>query len=125
MRPPWTSTTLPIAIFDEGAEPGVADLAARFSGSPTFTVVAVLNNGQPVDSLIDSRQVQKVLVIDRCFTRDLLTHQPAPVELILDGCNSNTALLTEGYASAITWTTSHRGLPTVYPVSLAAALVSP
>ena len=68
---------VPIAIYDEDLSQASRDLAARFSGSPTFTVVAVLESGQPINSLIDSRQVQMVLVIDRRFTRNLLTHQPA------------------------------------------------
>ena len=104
---------VPIAIYDQDRSQASRDLVARFSGSPTFTVVATLDSGQPIDALIDSRQVQMVLVIDRRFTRDLLTHQPAPVQLILDGRNSNTALLIEGYAStilndfALAWTGSH------------------
>ena len=90
---------VPIAIYDQDRSQASRDLVARFSGSPTFTVVAALDSAQRIDALIDSRQVQMVLVIDRRFTRDLLTHQPAPVQLILDGRNSNTALLIEGYAS--------------------------
>ena len=103
----------PIAIYDQDRSQPSRDLVARFSGSPTFTVVATLDNAQPIDALINSRRVQMVLVIDRRFTRDLLTHQPAPVQLILDGRNSNTALLIEGYAStilndfALAWAASH------------------
>ena len=106
---------VPIAVYDQDRSQASRDLTARFSGSPTFNVVATLDSGQPIDSLIDSRQVQMVLVIDRRFTRNLLTHQPAPVQLILDGRNSNTALLIEGYAStvlndfALAWTVSHGG----------------
>ena len=40
-------------------------------------------------------------MIDPRFTRDLLTGQPAPVQAILDGRNSNTALVIEGYVNAI------------------------
>ena len=106
---------VPIAVYDQDRSQPSRDLTARFSGSPTFNVVATLDSGQPIDSLIDSRQVQMVLVIDRRFTRNLLTRQPAPVQLILDGRNSNTALLIEGYAStilndfALAWTVSHGG----------------
>jgi ABC-2 type transport system permease protein len=106
---------VPIAIWDQDHSQASRDLIARFSGSPTFTVEAVLDSGQRIDALIDSRQVQMVLVIDRRFTRDLLTRQPAPVQLILDGRNSNTALLVEGYAStvvndfALAWAAAHGG----------------
>lgn len=108
---------VPIAIYDQDHSSTSRDLVARFSGSPTFAVVATLDSGERIDALIDSRQVQMVLVIDRRFTRDLLTHQPAPVQIIVDGRNSNTALLIEGYANSIlrdfafAWTAAHGGPP--------------
>ncbi len=104
---------VPIAIYDQDRSQASRDLVARFLGSPIFTVDAVLNSGQRIDALIDSGQVQMVLVIDRRFTRDLLTDRPAPVQVIVDGRNSNTALLIEGYANIIlndfslAWGTTH------------------
>jgi ABC-2 type transport system permease protein len=108
---------VPIAIYDQDHSQASRDLVARFSGSPTFTVEAMLDSGQPIDALIDSRQVQMVLVIDRRFTRDLFIHQLAPVQIIVDGRNSNTALLIEGYANtilsdyALAWGAAHGAPP--------------
>ena len=64
---------VPIAIYNQDHSQASRDLVARFSGSPTFKVEAMLDSGQRIDALIDSRQVQMVLVIDPRFTRDLLT----------------------------------------------------
>lgn len=92
---------VPIAIYNQDRSQASRELVAQFSGSSAFSVDAMLQNGRRVDALIDSRQVQMVLVIDRRFTRDLFTHQPAPVQVIVDGRNSNTALLIAGYANTI------------------------
>ncbi|MDX2482707.1 MAG: ABC transporter permease [Pseudodonghicola sp.] len=92
---------VPIAIYDQDRGEASRDLVARFAGSPTFTVVDTLNSRRRIDALIDSRQVQMVLVIDPRFSRNLLTKQQAPVQLIVDGRNSNTALLISGYANTI------------------------
>lgn len=106
---------VPIAIYDQDPSQPSRDLVAQFSGSPTFTIKEILNSGQRINALIDSRQVEMVMVIDRRFTRDLLTHRPATVQLILDGRNSNTALLISGYANsivndfALTWASVHSG----------------
>ena len=92
---------VPVAIYDQDPSGASRDLVARFLGSPTFRLVAMLHSDRRINDLIDSRKVSMVLVIDRRFTRDLLTHQPAPVQAIVDGRNSNTALLIESYANTI------------------------
>ena len=92
---------VPVAIYDQDQSAASRDLVARFLGAPSFQLVAMLRSSRRIDALLDSRRVQLVLVIDRRFTRDLLTGQPAPVQAIVDGRNSNTALLIEGYANTI------------------------
>lgn len=107
---------VPIAVYDQDRSAASRDLIAHFAGSPVFQQVASLRSAQDIAPLIDSRQVAMVLSIDRRFTRDLLRHRPAPVQLIVDGRNSNTALLTLGYANTIItdfsigWMRAHGGL---------------
>lgn len=106
---------VPIAIYDQDGSEASRDLIARFAGSPTFTVKAVLRSGERLDELIDSRRVEAVVAIDRRFSRNLYTGRPAPVQLIIDGRNSNTGLLVEGYAGTIltdfslAWAARHGG----------------
>ena len=92
---------VPVAIYDQDPSGASRDLVAHFLGSPTFRLVAMLHSERRINDLIDSRKASLVLVIDRRFTRDLLTHQPASVQAIVDGRNSNTALLIESYANTI------------------------
>ena len=91
----------PIAIYNQDTGEASRDLVARFLGAPTFRLAATLRSSQEIDELIDSRKVALALVIDPRFTRDLLTGRPAPAQAILDGRNSNTALVIEGYVNAI------------------------
>ncbi len=104
---------VPVAIYDQDPSAASRDLVARFLGAPTFRLVAMLHSDRRINALIDSRQAALVLVIDRRFTRDLLTGRPAPVQAIVDGRNSNTALLIEGYANTIltdfslAWSAAH------------------
>jgi drug efflux transport system permease protein len=108
---------VPIAIYDQDSSQTSRDLVARFLGAPSFRLRAMLSSDRRINELIDSRAVAMVLVIDRRFTRDLLTQRPAPVQVIVDGRNSNTALIIEGYVSSIltnfslSWDVTH-GVPT-------------
>jgi ABC-2 type transport system permease protein len=103
----------PIAIYNQDYSAASRDLVARFAGSPSFKVIAMLRSPRQIKRLIDSKRAVLVLVIDPRFSRDLLLHRPAPVQLIVDGRNSNTALIALGYANTIindfslAWRASH------------------
>ncbi|HXH73006.1 MAG TPA: ABC transporter permease, partial [Mariprofundaceae bacterium] len=89
------------AIYNEDGGTASRDLAARFAGTPAFERVAVVRHDDEVRSLIDTQEVLLVVHIGQQFSRDLALGQPAPVQLIVDGRNSNTALIVLGYARNI------------------------
>jgi ABC-2 type transport system permease protein len=92
---------VPIAVYNQDGSAASRALVARFLGTHVFRQVALLESTRRITPLIDARKVGLVLAIDRHFTRDLLTHRPAPVQLIVDGRDSNTALIILGYANSI------------------------
>ncbi len=108
---------VPLAIYDQDPSQASRALIARFQGAPAFRLVAVLRSGERIDRLVDAGTVAMVLVIDRRFTRDLLARRPAPVQVIVDGRNSNTALVISGYANtilsdfALSWAATHGAPP--------------
>ena len=51
--------------------------------------------------LVDNKRALLVLHIGPHFTRDLLRQRPAPLQVIVDGRNSNTALVLLGYVRTI------------------------
>jgi ABC-2 type transport system permease protein len=89
------------AVFNEDTGLPSRDLLAHFEGSPTFRLVGYLNHEGQIAPLIDSRKAVMVIHIGPHFTRDLLLKHPAQVQLILDGRNSNTAMVASGYVSII------------------------
>ena len=106
---------VPFAVYDQDQSVLSRNLVADFAGSPSFQQVAVLHSPERIRQLIDSRSVEMVLDIDPRYTRNLLLGRPAPVQVIVDGRNSNTALLILGYANNIvtsageSWAAAHGG----------------
>jgi drug efflux transport system permease protein len=105
---------VPFAVYNEDSSQPSRDLVARFVGAPAFQEVAVIHSDAKVAPLIDQRKALMVLHIDRRFSRDLLRGLPGHVQFILDGRNSNTALLVMGYANTImtdfdTWWAARHG----------------
>jgi len=105
------------AIYNEDAGAAARDLVARFEGSPSFETVARLTRDSQIAEVINPRRASLVVHIGQTFSRDLRARQPAKVQLIVDGRESNTALIILGYASRIVsrfnrdWTRDHGGAP--------------
>ena len=89
------------AIYNEDRGALAQKLVARFQGSPHFTIVKRLTRESQIARTIDTEQAVLVLHIRPNFSRDLLAGRPAKVQAILDGRDSNTALIVLGYVSRI------------------------
>ncbi|MHB1756367.1 MAG: ABC transporter permease [Leptospirillum sp.] len=114
------------AVWNEDTGIYSRQLLARFSGSPNFKLVGTVTHEQEVAPLIDNRKVLLVLHIRSDFSRNLLSSNPATVEALLDGRQSNTAMILLGYVETIVnnYTTeiaTARGIPTpIAPITLRA-----
>ncbi|HJV35132.1 ABC transporter permease [Geomonas sp.] len=93
---------VPTAILDYDQTQVSRDLISRFAGSRYFQVEKRLRNGQEVAEAMDKGSVDLVIRIDAGFTRLLRKAQPAPLQVIVDASNSNTALVGLGYVSEVT-----------------------
>jgi len=92
---------VPYAIYNEDGGAASRELAARFTGAPALVQKVIIRNDSEIQPLIDNKEVLLVLHIGNQFSRNLAIGQPAPVQLTVDGRNSNTALIVLNYASSI------------------------
>ena len=108
-------TYVPLAVYDEDRSAASRELIARFTGSPNFQEVARITRQDRIAPLIDRKEVLVLLHIHPQFTRNLLTGKTAEVQVIVDGRNSNTAMIALGYVRAIVtrfnleWIDTHGG----------------
>lgn len=89
------------AVYNEDNGIAARELIARFEGSPSFEVVSRLSREAEIRDLIDPKDASLVIHIGQTFSRDIMARRPARVQLIVDGRESNTALIILGYASRI------------------------
>jgi ABC-2 type transport system permease protein len=92
---------VPYAVLDEDRGLQARELLARFDGSPTFRKVAALSSEQEVAPLVDARRVLVVIRVGQNFSDDLLSGRKAPLQVIVDGRNSNTAMAALNYVRSI------------------------
>lgn len=92
---------IPLAIYNQDGGQAAQSLVARFTGSHHFDVSARLTREDEIKQVIDQRKALMVLTIGPRFEQNLASNQPATVQLIIDGRNSNTAAIALGYARSI------------------------
>lgn len=90
-----------VAVYNEDSSAASRDLVAHVVNSPHFTLYGHLENEQQITPLIDNRDVLMVMHIGPRFSAELLSGRSASVQLLIDGRNSNTALLAQGYVGSI------------------------
>jgi ABC-2 type transport system permease protein len=92
---------VPYAVYNEDRGGAARELLAHFRGAPSFRPVAELGSVAEIAPLVDARKVLVVIHIGPTFSDDLLSGRPAPLQVIVDGRNSNTAMIALNYVRAI------------------------
>ena len=89
------------AIYNEDSSTASRDLIAAFRDSTHFHEVATITHQEQIKSLIDEKNALLVVHIGPQFNRELLQDQSTQVQVIIDGRNSNTAMIALTYVQSI------------------------
>jgi ABC-2 type transport system permease protein len=90
-----------MAIYDEDGGGPARELIARFEGSRNFHIVRHIDHDAEVAPLIDNREALLVLHVGPRFSADVQGGNGGQVQAILDGRNSNTAMIALNYVRSI------------------------
>jgi len=92
---------IPMAVWDEAKTVESREFIRRFSQNDYFRLTANIDSQQELEDLIDRREIVFALHLPHDFSEKLRGGGRTAVQLILDGTDSNTALITSRYANTI------------------------
>ncbi|MGA3346586.1 MAG: ABC transporter permease, partial [Terracidiphilus sp.] len=92
---------VPTVVLDLDHSEESRELVSRFTSSPYFGVQRQLTDSRELGDSIERGDATVGLEIDAGFAQQLRKGQTAPVQVIVDATNSNTALIASGYISQI------------------------
>ena len=95
-----------LAVHDNDRSNASRELVNAFVRSGYFQLAADVSSRREYERLIDRGDVRAVLVIPPGLQRDLLTGHRVPVQVIINGDNSNTATTVMGYVLGVLQTVS-------------------
>jgi ABC-2 type transport system permease protein len=94
-------THIRLAVEDLDGSPASRELIARFAQTEYFDDAYRPRSPRELDNLLETGRATVGLVIPPEFSRQVGQGLPASVQLLLDGSNSNSALIALGYATRI------------------------
>jgi ABC-2 type transport system permease protein len=89
------------AVCDRDRSVASREFISRFAGSGYFDIVEYVEREARVRELLDRGRVRAVLRIDPGFANELGAGRAAPVQVLLDGMDSNTAGIVLSYSNQI------------------------
>ena len=95
---------IPTMIYDADRSAVSQNLVQEFRGSRYFQIVDEVDSYKPIDRAMDQRRILVGVAIPYDYSRNLLAGKEAPVQIILDGADSNTASIAQGYAEGLVQT---------------------
>jgi ABC-2 type transport system permease protein len=88
-------------VCDMDKSPLSRELIEEFRGSGYFSVISYLDRYNEIDPYLDAGKAKVAIVVPCNFSKNMRTGRGAQVEVILDGGDSNTANIAQGYVAAI------------------------
>ncbi len=92
---------IPTAVLDHDNSPASRALIKRFQQSSNFYLDFYPSEEVEVDHLLDSGQALLGIVIPPGLGRDVAAGKPVSIQVLVDGTQSNAALLSVGYVNEI------------------------
>ncbi len=92
---------VPTVVLDLDHSQESRELISRFTSSPYFDVQHQLTDYRQIGDLIDQGKATVGIEINAGFAQNLRKGQTAPLQVIVDATNSNTALIASGYVTQI------------------------
>ncbi len=98
----------PTVVWDQSESHASRAFLSHFAGSPYFSIRANVSSYAEVERAIDSGQALAAVIVPADFAARIESGRAAPVQLIVDGSDSNTAMIAIGYADAVARTYSEQ-----------------
>jgi ABC-2 type transport system permease protein len=92
---------VPTIVLDQDRTQESRALVADFIHSSRFKLVAVATEQRQVQDAVESSQAQVGIVVPPGFSALLRKGQSSPLQVLIDGTNSNTALIALGFVGQI------------------------
>ena len=92
---------VPTLVYDQDQTSASRDVIRQFEGSRYFEMRGFVDSYAAIQRAIDRGEVLMAVVVPRDYSRNVASGREAPVQILIDGSDSNTASIVLGYAETV------------------------
>lgn len=92
---------VPMIIWNQDKSQVSTDFILNFKNSRYFKIIAYTDKYKVLEDYIDRSEAKMAMIIPKDFSRYLGSAQAAPLQLLIDGSDSNTATIAMGYVTSV------------------------
>lgn len=93
--------SIPTVVLDQDHSRESRELLTRFTASGYFVSSLQATRQRDIDEALDRGEASMAIVIPRGFGKDILSGRGAELQILVDGADSNSAVIGLGYANMI------------------------
>lgn len=102
------------AVWNQDPSEVTRNFLLNFSNSKYFNIKRHVDNYRDIVRMIDNGDVMMAIIIPKDFSRYITSGKAAPLQLIIDGSDANTATIAVGYVRSVVSRYNMYLLDTVY-----------
>jgi len=88
-------------VFDRDRSSLSRELISEFESSGYFSIMKYIDRYDDIDFYFETNKAKVAIIIPERFSKELKTGKSSQVGVILDGSDSNTATIAQGYIDAV------------------------
>jgi len=92
---------IPTLVYDQDGTAASREILRQFEGSRYFEIRGSVTNYDTIREGIDRGTILMAIVIPRDYSQRIARGDEAPIQILLDGSDSNTAAIVQGYAESV------------------------
>ena len=91
-----------MVIFDRDKSTDSRNFVKSLTSSDYFDLVGYIHSESQIKEVLDTKQAQCVVVFPQDFSKEIYSRQTAPLQILIDGVDANSASIIISYMNAAT-----------------------
>jgi ABC-2 type transport system permease protein len=94
---------IPMAVWNQDGSVTAREFLLNFKNSRYFRILGYYNNYNAMEYMLDKGEAMIMMVIHKHFSKYIQSNGAAPLQVVIDGSDSNTAQVALGYVSSVVY----------------------